>query len=193
MFTTEAILLKKIPIRDGEELHELFTRDFGKIRAWTKKKKQIAGVDHGSVLHCVISTKGSKNTVESSSIKHTIRTEELDYLSLLCPLLCIQSISLFCPAGSPHQQIYSDYVTLLPFFSNKESSEKAKEIFVMKLLKSHGIGWKRNETSESIIFRKVYKNIDSYPIGAFVKLKELSSEVLAEIRGINQICMSQYL
>lgn len=193
MFTTEAILLKKIPIRDGEELHELFTRDFGKIRAWTKKKKQIAGVDHGSVLHCVISTKGSKNTVESSSIKHTIRTEELDYLSLLCPLLCIQSISLFCPAGSPHKQIYSDYVTLLPFFSNKESSEKAKEIFVMKLLKSHGIGWKRNEMSESIIFRKVYKNIDSYPIGAFVKLKELSSEVLAEIRGINQICMSQYL
>lgn len=75
MFTTEAILLKKIPIRDGEELHELFTKDFGKIRAWTKKKKQISSVDHGSIIHCVISTKGSKNTVEQSSIKHMIRTE----------------------------------------------------------------------------------------------------------------------
>ncbi|MDD5197501.1 MAG: recombination protein O N-terminal domain-containing protein [Candidatus Gracilibacteria bacterium] len=193
MFTTEAILLKKIPIRDGEELHELFTRDFGKIRAWVKKKKQIASVDHGSVIQCVISTKGSRNTLEQSSVKHTIRTEELDYISILCSLLCVQSISLFCPAGSPHGQIYTDYVTLLPFFSNKESSEKAKELFVMKLLKIHGAGWKRNETKESIIFRKIYKNIDSYSIQAFVKLRELNSEILAEIRGINQICMSQYI
>lgn len=98
MFTTEAIVLKKIPIRDGEELHELFTKDFGKIRVWTKKRKQIASVDHGSIIHCTISTKGSKNTLESSSIKHMIRTEELDYLGILCPLLCVQSISLFCPA-----------------------------------------------------------------------------------------------
>ncbi|PIZ01715.1 hypothetical protein COY60_02100, partial [Candidatus Gracilibacteria bacterium CG_4_10_14_0_8_um_filter_38_28] len=51
VFTTEAIVLKKIPIRDGEELHELFTKDFGKIRAWTKRKKQIASVDHGSIIH----------------------------------------------------------------------------------------------------------------------------------------------
>lgn len=175
MFSTEAILLKKIPIRDGEELHELFTRDFGKIRVWTKKKKQIAGVDHGSVIHCVISTKGSKNTLESSSVKHIIRTEDLDYLSLLCPLLCVQSISLFCPSGSPDLQAYTDYVALLPFFSHVESSEKAKELFVMKLLKSHGVGWKRDETKESIVFRKIYKNIDVYPIGAFVKLKEFDS------------------
>lgn len=173
MFTTEAIVLKKIPIRDGEELHELFTRDFGKIRVWTKKKKQIALVDHGSVIHCVISTKGSKNTLEQSSIKHSIRTEELDYLSILAPLLCIHSISLFCPAGSPHLQVYADYVTLLPFFGNTEWSEKSKELFVMKLLKSHGAGWKRNEADESIVFRKIYRNIDSYSIGAFVKLKEL--------------------
>lgn len=192
MFSTEAILLKKIPIRDGEELHELFTRDFGKVRAWTRKKKQIAGVDHGSVIHCVISTKGSKNTLEQSSIKHTIRTEGLDYLSVLCPLLCVQSISLFCPSGSPHLQTYADYVSLLPLFSHVDTSEKAKELFVLKLLKSHGVGWQRSEATESIIFRKIYKNIDSYPIQAFVKLPELNEEVLAEIRGVNQICMSQY-
>lgn len=182
MFSTEAIVLKKIPIRDSEELHELFTKDFGKIRVWTKKKKQIAGVDHGSIIHCIISTKGSKNTLESSNIKHVIQTEDLDYLSLLCPLLCVQSISTFCPSGNPHPQVYSDYVTLLPFFGKKEWSEKSKELFVMKLLKSHGVGWKRNETSESIVFRKIYKNIDSYSIGAFVQLKELDSEVLSEIR-----------
>lgn len=97
MFTTEAILLKKIPIRDGEELHELFTRDFGKVRAWAKRKKQIASADHGSILHCVISTKGSRNTIEQSSVKHTISTEKLDYISLLSSLRCVQSISLFCP------------------------------------------------------------------------------------------------
>lgn len=193
MFSTEAILLKKIPIRDGEELHELFTRDFGKVRAWTRKKKQIAAVDHGSVIHCVISTKGSKNTLEQSSIKHTIRTEGLDYLSILCPLLCVQSISQFCPSGSPHIQIYVDYLALLPLFSQTESSEKAKELFVLKLLKSHGVGWQRNEATESIVFRKIHKNIDSYPIQAFVKLPELDATVLAEIRGVNQICMSQYI
>ncbi len=120
MFNTEAILLKKIPIRDGEELHELFTRDFGKIRAWTKKKKQIASADHGSVIGCVISTKGSKNTLESSNIKYVIQTENLDYLGVLCPLLCIQSISLFCPSGSPHTQVYNDYVSLLPYWSNSQ-------------------------------------------------------------------------
>ncbi len=63
----------------------------------------------------------------------------------------------------------------------------------MKLLKSLGVGWQRNEATESIIFRKLYKNIDSYPIGAFVKLKEFDDTVLGEIRGINQICMSQYM
>jgi len=193
VFTTEAIVLKKIPIRDGEELHELFTKDFGKIRAWTKRKKQIASVDHGSIIHCVISTKGSRNTLEQSSIKQTIRTEELDYLGVLCPLIRKQSISLFCPAGSPHAQVYSDYASLLPFFSNTEWSEKAKELFVMKLLKIHGVGWKRNEENESILFRKIYKNIDIYTIEAFMKLKELNTEILAEIRGINQICMSQYI
>lgn len=193
MFTTEAIVLKKIPIRDGEELHELFTKDFGKIRVWTKKKKQIAGVDHGSIIHCVISTKGSKNTLESSNIKQTIRTEGLNYLSLLCPLACVQSISLFCPVGIPYMQVFSDYTTLLPIFGDEIWSEKAKELFVMKLLKSHGAGWKRDKTTESIVFQKIYKNIDSYPIGAFVKLPELSVEVLAEIRGANQICMSQYM
>jgi recombinational DNA repair protein (RecF pathway) len=182
VFTTEAIVLKKIPIRDGEEIHELFTKDFGKIRVWTKKRKQLVAVDHGSIINCVISTKGSKNTLESSNIKHTIRTEELDYISLLCPLTCIQAISLFCPVGSPHLQIYTDYMTLLTLFSNREWSEKAKEVFILKLLKSHGVGWKRDETKESIIFRKMYKNIDSYPIQAFVKLRELNTEILAEIR-----------
>lgn len=193
MFSTEAIILKKIPIRDGDELHELFTRDFGKIRAWTRKKKQIASVDHGSIIHCVISTKGSKNTLESSSVKAVLRTEELDYLSLLCPLLCVQSISTFCPSGNPHIGTYDDYVSLLPFFGDKGSSEKAKELFVMKLLKSHGIGWKRDEARESIVFRKIYRNIDSYPLGAFLKLRELDHAVLSEIRYANQICMSQYM
>lgn len=193
MFTTEAIILKKIPIRDGEELHELFTRDFGKIRAWTKKKKQVSSVDHGSIIHCTISTKGSKNTVEQSSIKHVIRTEGLDYTSLLCPLLCVQSISMFCPTGNPYMQIYSDYTALLPFFSNPEWSEKAKELFIMKLLKTHGVGWQRDETKETIVFRKIYKNIDSYPIGAFVQIKELTTEIIAEIRRANQVCMIQYI
>ena len=52
----------------------------------------------------------------------------------------------------------------------------------MKLMKSHGIGWKRNEERESVIFRKIYKNIDSYNLGAFVKLKELDDNILREIR-----------
>lgn len=63
----------------------------------------------------------------------------------------------------------------------------------MKLLKVHGIGWKRDETNESIVFRKIYKNIESYPLQAFVKLQELNVEVLAEIHRINQVCMSQYV
>ncbi|MDD2917138.1 MAG: recombination protein O N-terminal domain-containing protein [Candidatus Gracilibacteria bacterium] len=193
MFTTEAIVLKKIPIRDGEELHELFTKDFGKVRVWVKKRKQIAHVDHGSIIHGTISTKGSKNTLEQSSIKHMIRTEELDYLGILCPLLCVQSISIFCPMGGPYGQVYSDYMSLLPLFSSIEWVEKSKELFVMKLLKSHGVGWKREESKESIIFRKIYKNIGSYPIQAFVKLPQLDMEVLAEIRKVNQICMSQYM
>lgn len=193
MFSTEAIVLKKIPIRDGEELHELFTKDFGKVRVWTKKRKQIASVDHGSIIQCTISTKGSKNTLEQSSIKHMIRTEELDYLSILCPLLCVQSISLFCPTGSPYMQVYADYMALLPLFSSMEWSEKSKELFVMKLLKSHGVGWKRDEATESIVFKKIYKNIDSYSLPAFVKLREFDTDVLKEIRSINQICMSQYM
>lgn len=193
MFTTEAILLKKIPIRDGEELHELFTRDFGKIRVWSKKKKQITKVDHGSIISCVISTKGSKNTLESSSIKYILKTENLDYLSILCPLLCVQSISIFCPSGNPYIQVYTDYISLLPLFAEKIWSEKSKELFIMKLLKMHGVGWKRDEVNESIVFRKIYKNIDSYPLQAFIKLSELDSKVLSEIRGINQICMSQYM
>lgn len=193
MFSTEAIVLKKIPIRDGEQLHELFTKDFGKIRAWTKKKKQIADTDHGSIIHCVISTKGSKNTLEQSSIKQVIRTEEMDYLSILSPLVCVQSISLFCPVGNPYVQVYTDYRTLLPLFGDRQWNEKAKELFILKLLKSHGVGWKRDETQESIVFRKIYKNIESYPLESFVKLKELNNEVLREIRCANQICMSQYM
>jgi len=63
----------------------------------------------------------------------------------------------------------------------------------MKLLKVHGVGWKRNEENESILFRKIYKNIDIYTIEAFMKLKELNTEILAEIRSVNQICMSQYI
>ena len=63
----------------------------------------------------------------------------------------------------------------------------------MKLLKSSGIGWTRNEKHESLVFRKIYKNIESYNIQAFVQLKELDSKVLAEIRSANQICMSQYI
>lgn len=182
MFSTEAIVLKKIPIRDGEELHELFTKEFGKIRVWTKKKKQIASVDHGSIIQCVISTKGQKNTLESSSVKAMLRTEDLDYLSVLCPLLCVQNISTFCPAGSPDLGTYTDYVSLLPFFGSRESSEKAKELFILKLLKNHGAGWKRDEERESIVFRKIYRNIDSYPLQAFLKLKELDDQVLTEMR-----------
>lgn len=193
MFTTEAIVLKKIPIRDGEELHELFTKDFGKIRVWTKKRKQIASVDHGSVIQCTISTKGSKNTLESSNIKHMIRTEELDYLGILCPLLCVQSISLFCPAWNPYLQVYTDYISILPFLSHCRSTERAKELFIMKLLKTHGVGWKRDEATESIVFRKIYKNIDSYPLTAFVQMKEIDGDLVTEIRWINQICMSQYI
>lgn len=115
-------------------------------------------------------------------MRHAIRTEDLDYLSILCPLLCVKSISLFCPIGNPYIQIYNDYVSLFPFFSDIEWSEKGKELFILKLLKSHGVGWKRNESQESIIFRKIYKNIETYSLQAFLKLREFDSEVLDEIR-----------
>ena len=97
MFRTEAIVLKKTPIRDGEYLYHLFSRDFGKIRAWGNKRKKLPAVDHGSVVQCLLSTKQGKNTIESSEVVRTIQTDNTDYRCLLNILNCLRTVDSISP------------------------------------------------------------------------------------------------
>lgn len=193
MFTTDAILLKKIPVSDGDSLYELFTKDFGKIRTWVSKKKRITPADHGSILHCTISTKQNRNSLESGTIKHAIKTDDLDYSSLIGILRCLQTTATITLPGVVNTSLFEDYHISLPFFETREKSERARELFLMKLFKTHGMGWKREIEKESIIFRKIYTNIEKYPLRAFFHIAELNDTILQEIRQMNQVCMSPYL
>ena len=62
----------------------------------------------------------------------------------------------------------------------------------MKLLKTSGVAWRRTET-ESIIFKKVYANIEQYSLKGFYALKEIEEGVLEEIRCANQNCLVSYV
>lgn len=193
MFTTDAILLKKIPISDGDSLYELFTKDFGKIRTWVSKKRRITLADHGSILHCTISTNKNRNNLESGTVKYAIKPNDLDYSNLIGILSCLQTTATITPPGVVNASLFEDYHSSLPFFETREKSEKARELFLMKLFKTHGMGWKRQLEKESMVFRKIYANIEKYPLRAFFHIKELNNTILQEIRETNQICMSPYL
>lgn len=45
MHVTECVFLKKSPISELDFVYELWSRDFGKIRAFTKERKKEVKID----------------------------------------------------------------------------------------------------------------------------------------------------
>jgi DNA repair protein RecO len=184
MFITEAILLKKNSIRDTMSMIVLFTRDFGKLRVFVPHKKRSFVADTGSLLHCRLKVKGTITTLEEATVRKTPHRDELCYHEVYNLLSIIDAIEKIMPEGASNQRVYDDYKELIPFLESRSTNTLAKELFVLKMLKSMGY-----VSSEKITGHKdvptIHANIERVRLRDWCIKHPIASSLLSEIRKLN--------
>ena len=112
MFTTEGIILKHQEIRDRERSYVLFTRDYGKIRAFHKESPTRAFHDVGSSVEIGIDRKNETNRLTSIRLKSSVVLgHSFENTSFFLSILTV--ILKEIPDGGGDIVLYQDLLTLI--------------------------------------------------------------------------------
>ena len=118
MHVTECVFFKRTPIGDQEFVYELWSRDFGKIRAFAKEKKNESRADTGSFIQANLETKGEKNRLVSFKLRKNVSSEKMDYASAVAYLKVVSTLSGTLPEGIPNKKLFEAYLESLPHFES---------------------------------------------------------------------------
>ncbi|MCK9272531.1 recombination protein O N-terminal domain-containing protein [Candidatus Gracilibacteria bacterium] len=185
MFIFDAIVLRKVHIKESKNIIYLFSRDFGKISAWIKESKLKYPIDIGNIVNFGVTLKGNINNVDSYKIKKTIDYNGLNYESISNILNLLYYIYSLAPEGIPSEIMYDDYINNMKYFEENETNKKITEFFKMKLIINSGIGININDMKKSVNFEKIYNFIKTNKLEKVLKVSGIEESLINEIKTYN--------
>lgn len=118
MHVTECVFLRRTPIADADCVYELWSREFGKIRAFAKEKKAEPKMDCGCLLQANVETKGERNRLVSFKVRKNVSTENMGYEAALDFLKTVAALSKSLPEGVPNRKLFDAYRDSLPYYES---------------------------------------------------------------------------
>lgn len=178
MFRSNAIIIHKQKIRDGQTRIILFTRDFGRVTGWEKKPQSP---DVWSIVEVSIERNWSQNTIKNFDIRTSISQEFWKYEEALWFLYILQTLYDLLPESSPHTSIFDDVTDMIKMLSTQVGKLQLFLLIHMRILKKL---WSLRD--ELFLYDKIlnyiYINIDSKNIQSILNSKPLEESSLQSIQ-----------
>lgn len=185
MFIFDAIVLRKVHIKESKNIIYLFSRDFWKISAWIKESKLKYPIDIWNIVNFGVTLKWNINNVDSYKIKKTIDYNGLNYESISNILNLLYYIYSLAPEWIPSEIMYDDYINNMKYFEENETNKKITEFFKMKLIINSWIWININDMKKSVNFEKIYNFIKTNKLEKILKISGIEESLINEIKTYN--------
>lgn len=189
MHVTECVFFKRTPIGDQEFVYELWSRDFGKIRAFAKEKKNESRADTGSLIQANVDTKGEKNRLVSFKLRKNVSSENMDYRSAVTFLKVVSTLSTSLPEGVPNRKLFEAYECSLGHFES-EGCRKASAIFLSKLAKT--LGTYALPDNASPMLKRFDAAIASYDVPTLHQIQGIEPPLIEEALLAAELALARY-
>ncbi|MDQ1344108.1 MAG: rep/recomb RecO protein [Patescibacteria group bacterium] len=189
MHVTECVFFKRTPIGDHEFVYELWSREFGKIRAFAKEKKNECRADTGSVIQANVETKGERNRLVSFKVRKNLSSEKMDYAAAVAFLKTVSALSSALPEGIPNRKLFEAYEASLPYYEKGEC-RKASAILLSKLAKT--LGTYALPENASPMLKRFDTAISSYDVGTLHSIKGIDDGLVNEAFLAAELALARY-
>lgn len=190
MFRTEAIILKKTPIRYDRILVILLTREYGKIHAWYKRSSSNIG-DTGSIIDAFLYRKDGVTFLQSPAVRISLVPLDHTYSELFLILELVRIVGMILPEGMENSRIFDDYKTVYTAMHRADGCRKNAILFLFRLLK---ILWILNPKPFSQTgLSSLYTYIDRVDMGRILGSEKISHEQLIQIERHSLSSLSAYI
>lgn len=171
MFRSHALIIHKHKIRDGQTRIVLFSREFGRVTAWSKKNN-TPGV--GSLHEVQIERIGNLNHIKSFDTSTDISWEWWKYIEVFGFLQIMQTLYQMLPESHEQMSIYDDIRELIENLHTHTDRQQALLLGHVRVLKK--LGSLRNTFLDpDILCRYIYTHIDKKSMKSILLWKNIKS------------------
>ncbi len=190
MHVTESIFLKRTGISESDAVYELWSRDFGRIRAFASEKRAGPKFDTGCLIQASVETKGGRNRLVSAKLRKNLNFEGLDYDGVLSFLKTVRSVAEALPEGVPAKTLFDEFVRSQPFFEDPGRCRKAGTFFRLKFAQT--LGTYEIPKSASEAFRRLSRATGTYAMDDLVRIAGIEPLLLEEADSVAESAFRKY-
>ncbi|EKD66817.1 MAG: hypothetical protein ACD_49C00009G0042 [uncultured bacterium (gcode 4)] len=193
MFIFDAIVLRKVQIKESKNIIYLFSRDFWKITAWIKESKLKYPIDIWNIVNFGVTLKWNINNVDNYKIKHAINYDWLSFENISNILNLLVYIYTLSPAWVPNEILYDDYINNMIFFEKDETNKMITEFFKLKLIVTSWIWINISDIKKSVNFEKILNFIKTNKLEKILKVSGIDEALIKEIQTYNNNSYNLFL
>ena len=186
MYTLRAILLSKQTIRDNQIRVVLFTQEYWKITAWSKKSYSLS--DIWDVAEILIERKKQENIIHNVTPIFIPKNDGWNYRVTIEYLTLFHMLKESLPEWVEHREIFNDTKETIEYLSKVEhdtilNNSQLVQLFILmkaRLLKKQ---WYLREElfSSSYSLPIIYSRLDTASMKSMIYSKEINQPLLWEI------------
>lgn len=138
MFSLDALVLAKRRVRDGTFVVTLFTREYGRVKAFCQERKSRP-MDVGQLVYALVESKAGTNRVREYQSKGGVKYAGLPYDDMEAALAFFALLDQLTPEGTANAATYDDAVNALEALSRPQGARCASALLRLKLTVAYGI------------------------------------------------------
>ena len=138
MFALDALVLAKRRVRDATYVVTLFTREFGRVKAFCQERKSRP-LDVGQLVWAQVESKAGTNRIREYHAKGGVKYAGLPYVDMEAGLSYLALLDLLAPEGAPNPAAYDDATSAMGALSTPQAARASGALLRLKLTVSYGI------------------------------------------------------
>ncbi|MFA5917198.1 MAG: recombination protein O N-terminal domain-containing protein [Candidatus Gracilibacteria bacterium] len=181
IFKTKAIILKISKVKDKDFIYDIFTFDYGRIKAQKKEHKKEKSLDLGYIINCEIETKEQRDIhkIKNIKIKKEFNCENKDFATINEYLTIIGLVYNKLPEGI----VFKDVFEIIEEINDTNNIDEIK--LILSRLKVINLLGELNLMHEDELVQKVLKFINSNKLKEIFKLNGFDEVIKEKLRRIN--------
>ena len=194
MHVCQCVFLGRSEISDTTSSVLIFSREFGKIRAFRKegRGKSITPLDIGTLFEATIETKGSSNRLVSAKVRSGFSSLWCDYAEVSLFLETFGIIRTHLHEGAENAEIF-DLIALCLKELSPGRIQFVLSLFLLKLSILLGIAEFPSPTKENIQLLKLLHATKEYPFSTVLNIKGITPELLDQAKNHASLAFHRHL
>ncbi|EKE28758.1 MAG: hypothetical protein ACD_3C00018G0007 [uncultured bacterium (gcode 4)] len=192
MFSFNAIVLKKIQVKDSKNIISLFSKDYWKISVWMKESKNRSPVDIGNIYNFSSKHENWINSIDSYKSQIVIDSSSLWFKEINNILKICAYFEKVLPNWMLFESIFSDYSESIPYLQQMEYNDMIYHLFILRFTKKLWVAKMPSDYSCKNL-KKLFSIIETYPMDTIIKIQWISLADFKEIETFNYETLYNYI